>query len=134
MSRRILYMAHPVGGDVPGNVRRALDWLASLRRSEPNVTIIAPWLASLASGENDADPVARERGMIDCETVVARCDGLILVGGRISAGMQRELAAAVAADIDVDDLTKLGTVAPHGTHRALLDSNLKTKRGSTGRL
>ena len=112
-----MYCCHPVGGDVAGNVKRALDWLRFLRASEPNIVIIAPWLASLASGEDDNDPAQREHGLRDAEAVVARCDGVILVGGRVSSGMQREIDAAITNGLDVYNLTSMGTVAPTEPHR-----------------
>lgn len=110
--RRVLYMAHPVGGDVAGNVRRALGWLAWLMACEPDVAFIAPWLACIAAGADDSNPRARERGMLDNLATVVRCDGIVLVGGRISIGMQRELNVAVQRELDIDDLTDLGVTAP----------------------
>jgi hypothetical protein len=45
---------------------------------------------------------------VDCETTVARCDGVVLVGGRISDGMIREVNAACWSG----DLTWLGDEPP----------------------
>lgn len=107
--RCVLYLCHPVGGDVDGNVERALLWLAWLRRHVPrSVTVVAPWIAGILCGEDDADPEQRERGLVDCEATVARLDGAILTGGRVSSGMARESAAARA----VYDLTDLGALPP----------------------
>ncbi len=90
--RQVWYLAHAVGGDVDANVHRALDWLGYLRAAESTVTIIAPWIAGILSGEDDSNPDAREHGLLDCEAVVSRCDGLILCGSTVSSGMKRELA------------------------------------------
>jgi hypothetical protein len=123
---RVLFMSHPVASpDVATNVKRALDWLRFLRASEPECVVIAPWLASLASGEDDGDPAQRERGLRDCEAVIARCDGIILCGGRVSSGMQRELDAAIAADLDVDDLTSMGVIAPTEPRPGVLDGSVQ---------
>jgi hypothetical protein len=72
------------------NVGRALQWLAWLRKSFPETTFIAPWIASILSGEQDSDPKQREAGLVDDCAVVERCDGMVLCGGRISNGMDRE--------------------------------------------
>lgn len=73
------------------NVDRALRWLAWLRKSFPETTFIAPWIAAIMSGEDDSDPKAREAGLVDDCAVVERCDGIVLCGGRISEGMRREM-------------------------------------------
>jgi hypothetical protein len=86
------------------NVQRAMRWLSWLRRSFREVTFIAPWIAAILAGEDDADPVQREAGMVDCETVVPRCDGVVLCGGRIGTGGARERGRARRAW----DLTGLG--------------------------
>lgn len=112
MGRAVLYVAHPLGGDVDGNIKRALRWLEWLRRSFPTVTFIAPWIASVMSGEDDSDPAQREAGLVDAETIVDRCSGVVLVGGRISSGMMRESAAARWTS----DLTWLGEEPPVGPH------------------
>lgn len=90
------------------NLDRALRWLAWLRRTFPEVTFIAPWIAAVLSGEDDADPVKRANGLRDDCRVVRRCDGVVLCGGRVSEGMalERDRAEAVA------DLTALGGEPP----------------------
>lgn len=111
-NRHVFYVGHPVTGDVPGNVARALRWLKWLRDRDHNNTYIAPWIAALLSGEDDSDPNARERGLVDCEAAAARCHGIVLVGGRVSAGMERERRAVVAAGGHVFDYTRLGAEPP----------------------
>lgn len=110
----VWYLAHPVSGDVPANLARAGRWLRWLRLRCPHVTIIAPWLGPLLAGlENDSDPADRERGLRDCCAVVERCDGIILCGGRVSSGMQREVDALCAHGQGyVADLTSLGDEPP----------------------
>jgi hypothetical protein len=112
VSGEVWYLAHPVAGDVQANVQRALRWLAWLRREEPTACLIAPWLAALLAGEDDTDPAQRERGMRDNLLVAERCDGIVLVGGRISAGMQRELDLIAHGGGRVCDLVRLGDEPP----------------------
>lgn len=116
--RRVLYVAHPVAGDVPANVARALRWLAWLMAEHPGVCFVAPWIAAIQAGEDDDDPAQRARGLEDDCAVVVKCDGIMLVGGRISAGMACELAVARELGHDVHDLTHLGDEPPDG-HVAL---------------
>lgn len=122
MTRRLLYMAHPVSPTpdeiaapaiqfaaktrittphsrderamhlaTSANINSAMRWLAWLRKSFPETTFIAPWIAGVLSVGGDGSPEEREAGMVDCCAVVERCDGIVLVGGRISSGMRREM-------------------------------------------
>lgn len=108
----IAYLCHPVSGDVQGNIARALRWLEYMRRSEPEVATVAPWIAGLLSGEDDDNPNARARAIRECAAMAARCDRVILCGGRVSAGMAIERDACVAAGGSVVDLTHLGEEPP----------------------
>lgn len=118
MTRQVLYVAAPLrptedeiaaapkyneGGRSPAprsllveralraNLDRAMRWLAWIRRSFPETTFIAPWIFIVLSGDDDGDPAVRERAMQDNCAVIERCDGIVLVGGRISEGMRREM-------------------------------------------
>lgn len=90
------------------NVRRALRWLAWLRINFPAVTFVAPWIADVMSGADDADPAQRATGLLDCCTTVELCSGIVLTGGRVSSGMERESRHARS----VIDLTSLGNEPP----------------------
>lgn len=74
------------------NLQRAMRWLAWLRRSFPQDTFIAPWIATVMSLHGDDSPELREAGLVDDCAVVERCDGIVLCGSRISSGMRREMA------------------------------------------
>lgn len=111
-NRSVLYMAHPLGGDVDGNIKRALRWLAWLRRSFPETTFVAPWIAGVMSVGGDGTEADREAGLVDDCATVALLDGIVLAGGRISSGMARERVAAITAGREVIDLTHLGDEPP----------------------
>lgn len=113
MKRRVWYMAHPVAGDVAGNLARAHRWLRWLMDCCPDDAVIAPWIPGVVVGD-DSDPAQRQRGLLDCAATSARCDGVILVGGRVSTGMAIERDAAIAAGREVRDLTVLGDEPPAG--------------------
>ena len=107
----VWYMAHPVSGDVPANLARALRWLRWLSITRPEATYIAPWIPAVMVGD-DSDPVQRAKGLADDIAVVKRCDGIVLVGGRISTGMAIEQGAALVANLPILDLTHLGDEPP----------------------
>lgn len=112
MTRAVLYVAHCLaptpeeiaqhkhridGAGMPAqialraNLEHAMRWLSWLRKSFPETTFIAPWIAAILSGKEDADPVQREMGLVDACATIERCDGIVLCGPRISSGMRREM-------------------------------------------
>lgn len=137
MTRQVLYVAAPVRPTeeeiaalliscprgmsvfqfaIRANLDRAMRWLDWLRRRFPEVTFIAPWIASILAGADDSDPAQREAGMADNFAVIERCDGIVLCGGRISEGMRREMEHAEGCDqySTVYDLTSLRSEPPQG--------------------
>ena len=115
----VVYMAHPLGGDVEGNSARARRWLAWLMTAEPDYAFCVPWLpfvdafVRIYGRVDDAGHPFRDRCMRDNLAIGARCDGIALVGGRVSAGMaaERELFLLSPARFIVD-LTRLGPEPP----------------------
>jgi len=110
VSRAVLYVAHclrpseediaahrrnvdesPEADALDANIHRAMRWLAWLRRSFPETTFIAPWIANILAYGDDAYIAAFERGGADACAVIERCDGIVLCGGRISDGMRKEM-------------------------------------------
>ncbi len=113
MSLRVFYLCHPVGGDVPRNVARAKAWIRWLLDAIPDGVVIAPWILDLeVLPLRDDVPTERQRGLERCSAVARRCSGVLLVGGRISAGMLHEAAAAYRDGGRVFDLTDLGAEPP----------------------
>lgn len=103
---RVVYLAHPVAGDVPGNLARAKRWLRWVEERH-SVAVCAPWITACEVWD-DADPEQREAGMQRNFAVLARCHEIWLVGGRISPGMARERDFAELLEIPAHDLTHLG--------------------------
>jgi len=112
--RRVLYFAAPlrptgdeIAAEVTGghptpraeatsvNLRKAQRAFMRLRHAFPETTLIAPWISSVLSGEDDRDPAQREAGLVDACAVVERCDGIVLWGARLSDGMCREMEHGV---------------------------------------
>lgn len=85
--RPIIYVAHPVAGNVEQNLGRAKHWLKWLQGMFPDAIFIAPWIVEVQIfGDGDEREASLSR---ICE-VVERCDALICVGPRITSGMDRE--------------------------------------------
>ena len=92
----IIYVAHPVSGDVRGNVQKVLDWLRWLTETDPSRIYIAPWVGEVQA-HYDMDPIPEDfyaRVLADDCEVVSRLDGILLVGGKVSRGMELELNTA----------------------------------------
>lgn len=113
----VVYLAAPVGAPdierVIANLRRAKRWLWALR-SASSWSICAPWIpaveAVLDSGATEHEE--RARGLADDLAVVERRDAIVLVGGRVTAGMELERDHAVARGLLVIDLTGMGAEPP----------------------
>jgi hypothetical protein len=151
MTRAVLYMAHalrPSEDEIKAqesilapdrtpdraiemayeaNIRRSMRWLTWLRRSFPETTFIAPWIAAVQSGEDDSDTAQRESGLVDACAVIERCDGIVLCGGRISMGMRREMEHGTKRDeedrvpFEVYDLTRWSMIDPGPPLRPAID-------------
>lgn len=98
---RVCYVAAPLSGDIPGNLRRAKDALARFQSAHRDRAFIAPWIAWVEMGDDDDNPVARELGMQRDLAVIAKCDELWVVGTRVTAGMRREIEHAQACGVVV---------------------------------
>ena len=105
MTRPVFYVAHPVaypckcrmrrGDTLPHetleaealcNLARAKRWLRWLLE-RTDVALCAPWMPYVEILPDGGE--WRERGLLDDCAMAARCDGIILCGGRISSGMER---------------------------------------------
>lgn len=119
----VYYLAHPVSGDHIGNALKAVRWIKWFHENAPTVIVVAPWVAEvLAYPETVHTPGAPgnfERVLPDDEAIVRRLDGVIAVGGRVSPGMAREMAAAKAAGLLVVDWSA-HAAPPTGDFSALL--------------
>lgn len=103
MAIKVAYLAHPVSGDVKRNIARAKRWLSYLQKTYSGHVFIAPWITGIEiCGDDDNDPLQRERGIQrDC-AVIAKCDELWLCGADFSKGMEREVVVAVKYRLKID--------------------------------
>lgn len=111
MSRRIAWMAHPLSGDIAGNLARAERWLKWLLATFPDVDFVADWIL-YCRVLDDTNPVDRERGLQMDEEMISRCDDYVMVGGRVSSGMERERVMAEESGVRIINLIDLGDEPP----------------------
>lgn len=98
----MIYVAHPLAGDIAGNCDRAERWLAALMRDNPDETFCLPWVSYVRAGLHlfgstnpDGNKEFRDRCLRDDLRIAAECDGIVLCGPRVSPGMALELEAAI---------------------------------------
>lgn len=105
MRRELVYVAHPLSGDIAGNAARVRRWLRWLIDREPDVAFTCAWLPYV-DVLDDAVPEHRARGLRDCLVTAERVNGIVLCGGVISSGMRQELQVVLAFGGWVADLTE----------------------------
>lgn len=90
----IVYVAHPIGGDVDGNVASVLRLLGELHTD--TCTPIAPYLVCLRYLKDD-DAAERAKGIAANAKYFERrfMDLVLLCGPKISSGMQGEVKLAL---------------------------------------
>jgi hypothetical protein len=99
---KIVYIAHPVGDDVKGNLEKIRQIVRNINLTEPEVLPFAPYyLDCLALDDNN--PEERARGIKNGTELLKRgfIDELRLYGDRISAGMRAEIQLASVLNIPV---------------------------------
>jgi hypothetical protein len=108
VARKIFWMAHPLSGCEKytqfDNLALARWWLKYLLLNFPKIDFAADWIL-WAEALDDTNTLHRKRGLAFDTAMIRRLDGIVLVGHKISRGMQIELKAARAAGKIVVDLT-----------------------------
>lgn len=108
----VAYLAHPVSAPdqagVDVNLANARAWLRWLVENTP-WAVSAPWMPYV---ETLDEPTHRARGLADDLAMLERHDLIVLVGGRVSAGMALERGHAVKRGLRVLDLTRMGASPP----------------------
>lgn len=131
----VVYLAHPVAPSL-ANLEALWQWdnVTDERRSEMAVernlasarvwlrwlvehtdwAVSMPWMPYVET-LNDATSSHRHRGLRDDCLMAARCDAIILCGGRVSSGMAMERDAVQKAGKAVVSLIDLGALPPGET-------------------
>lgn len=102
----IIYVAHPIGGDVARNIQLVENECGKIFQNQPGITPIAPYLFALKF-LNDTDPSDRLRGISINKEYFTRgfIDEVWLFGNRLSDGMWEEVQWARVLNIPVVPMT-----------------------------
>ncbi|MBT12081.1 MAG: DUF4406 domain-containing protein [Oceanospirillaceae bacterium] len=103
---KIAYIAHPISGDVKGNLEKIAKIAREINLNEPDVVPFANYFLD-CHALDDSKPEERKRG-IKNNTHILRSgfvDELRLYGDRISDGMMAEIIIAYLEGIKVIPMT-----------------------------
>ena len=104
---KIAYIAHPIGGDVKGNLEKIRKIVRKINLEELNVVPFAPyWLDCHALDDNVS--AERYRGIRNDIELIKRgfVDEVRLYGDKISRGMRAEVELANELGIPVVSMTE----------------------------
>lgn len=107
---KMIFMAHPVAGDVEENLGRAKRWVKWIEDTL-NVVVAATWIVECQIYD-DSDPERRAASFKRNFEVLKRCDEFWMVGPYISKGMAEEMEFAQDHEMRVVDFTFLGRFEP----------------------
>lgn len=113
-----VYVAHPIGGDVAGNIALVERRCGIIFKTQPEIQPLAPYLMALKFLDDD-NPADRSRGVsYNREFFSSRfIDEVWLFGSRLSAGMWQEVLWAREFGIPVIPMT-------HETQLALIGKEI----------
>lgn len=103
---RIIYISHPIGNDVKGNLEKIAAIYRQITLTYPDVIPFVPYFVTCMA-LNDADPLERNAGIL--HNIEVFKTGIInevwLFGSCISHGMKHEMQMAEDLNILVIDKT-----------------------------
>jgi len=101
MKKKIIYIAHPIGGDVVENIKKVLSIVRDLS-IENEVIPFAPYIVDVQALD-DSNPIERGIGFTHNMAMFERgiIDEVWIYGGRISNGMATEIKWAEIFGIPV---------------------------------
>ena len=107
---KIVFIAHPIGGDVKENLKRIVKIARSINLSEPEVVPCANYFLDCYTLNDDLFS-ERERGIKNNIALMKRrfYDEVRLYGNRISKGMRDEINLADELGIPIIPMTR-GTI------------------------
>lgn len=103
---KVIYIAHPIGGDVVNNLKKITEIVRTINMQEPDVVPFAPYYVDCIA-LNDDRPNERERGIKNDIALMRKgfIDEVRLYGDRISNGMAAEIELAIELLIPVTPMT-----------------------------
>jgi hypothetical protein len=99
---KIVYIVHPVAGDIHGNVQKILKIIREINLTRKDIVPFAPYIADILAMD-DNDSAQRERGIDNGIAILG--SGIIrelwVFGKKISPGMEAEIHLAWEMSIPV---------------------------------
>lgn len=119
---KIVYIAHPIGGDVEGNIQKIKEIVRGINLREPDVVPFAPYLSDVLALDDDI-PEHRTRGFANNKRIFDSgiIDELWVYGA--SEGVEEEINWAIKQSIPID--AKLPHKDTEGLSGLILDARLK---------
>ena len=104
---KIVYIAHPISGDVEGNLKRIVEIGRKINMEEPEVVPFAPYFFDCFALD-DRFPEERNRGIKNDIELINKgfINEVRLYGDRISSGMIHEVNLAIELGISVIPMTE----------------------------
>lgn len=99
---KVVYIAHPIGGDLLNNINKVIAICREVNLSEPDIIPFVPYLSDLYALD-DSKPEERERGLKNGLSLLKKgfIDEIWLYGDRISNGMRAEIKVCLEVGIKV---------------------------------
>lgn len=99
---KIVYIAHPISGDIEGNLAKIRKIVKDIALSRTDVVPFVPYYVDIVSLD-DNDPVQRERGIANDIELFNRkvMDEVWLFGDKFSKGMKAEVKLAKKLGIPI---------------------------------
>lgn len=103
----IVYIAHPVSGDVEGNLKKIREIVRHINLTEPETVPFVPYYVDLVSMD-DSIPTERARGIKNDTALLSAgfVNEVRLYGNKISSGMMAEVELAFEKGIIVLPMTE----------------------------
>jgi hypothetical protein len=97
---KVVYIAHPISGDVDGNILKVIDIVRTINLNSENILPFAPYIVDLKALD-DSNALQRERGIKNNSYWLATnvVDEVWVFGG-ISKGVSEEIMLANEKEID----------------------------------
>lgn len=102
MKNKLVYIAHPVGGNIKANVKKILKLCHDIHKKNDNIIPFVPYITALYY-LNDEIMEERKLGMLANQEHFKRrtMDEVWICGSKISEGMKHEIKLAIRYKIPV---------------------------------
>lgn len=99
---KTIYIAHPISGNVPGNLAKIIAIIRTINLTMPDVVPMAPYYTDILA-LNDAVPAERKRGIANDTHIIKTCIDELWVYGDYenSIGCMAEIALCQELHIPV---------------------------------